>query len=225
VRKIVWLALLLLQLNVQAQEDFKGKIVYNNTVENYDKFLGIDQLVKEDPEGAKKYIPLMKAQFKEKGIEFLGEGLSTMQRKLISKFNGDHVLLETSKEVYTDYNAKDFTQEIFKNGISTGSSSYKIAADKLNFKVTVDKNDRKKILGYDCYKLIITSEEDVLGDIIKDITELYITDAVKIPLHYNVVMEIAHETGYYGLVLEAIYTVKEFGNSKSRVIATSIDIN
>jgi hypothetical protein len=60
---------------------------------------------------------------------------------------------------------------------------------KVNYKIEIDKKQRKKILGYDCYKVIIVSKEEnkLNNDFGNSIYEMYVSDKINLPTHalYN----------------------------------------
>lgn len=220
--KILFIACFLAHLFLQAQQDFRGKIVYSNTIKNFDKFLGVEELEKEDPKGAQQFLAGMKEGLKKQGFKFGTEDLSTVKRKLVTEFKGDSVRLITSTNGYMDYDPKNFKKQVVHDGREGIILPYRIKEENRKVQINVDKDNRVSILGYDCYKLTIKVKENSLGNEIEDITELYITNSVKIPLHYNVIVEIPFKTDYHGLVLAARYTTKEFGYAPSLIEATEI---
>lgn len=62
------------------------------------------------------------------------------------------------------------------------------------YEIRVDKNDRKTIAGFDCYKVYIT--ESYPDDASKDHHEMYVTDAIDLPLFAAFNISTTLESGF-----------------------------
>jgi hypothetical protein len=69
------------------------------------------------------------------------------------------------------------------------SKSIDLFKIKVDYKINIDKKQRKKILGYDCYKVMIVSKEEneMNNDFGDSIYEMYVSDRINLPIHalYN----------------------------------------
>lgn len=93
---------------------------------------------------------------------------------------------------------------------------------QFKYNLTLDKKDRKIIMGFDCYKVIIDLYEHLMPDAkIKAYLELYVTDELGIPA--NPIVNLSSNCLPY-FPLEIIKTVSNSGrNSKYITTVKSID--
>ncbi len=113
---------------------------------------------------------------------------------------GNYERIDTSGTIH--YHSKfnrqleDRTYNLFKN-IKKGE-------------ITINKNDTKQILGFNCYKIIISTKEEIdeefpfdMGD---KVHEMYVTDLIKLPPH-----SIVYINKYYSFFLWKLkYIIRKY---------------
>lgn len=109
-------------------------------------------------------------------IEIKGDTIwrySTQNDKMI----GDYIRVDREKEMLF-YHAKKDKSIIYNKYNPSGSSS------EYNYEVQIYKEDKKVILGFDCYKLVIRRKEKIESmPFGADIYEMYVTDKIDLPLY------------------------------------------
>lgn len=96
---------------------------------------------------------------------------------------------------------------VLYKGEKTHSSSFEITEElrqiwKTEYKIEINKNDKKTINGIEGYKLTITEiRQSSIGELI-DINEIYFNDKIKIPFNYYEILDLKKKIDLSGLILE-----------------------
>jgi hypothetical protein len=153
---------------IQILSDSLIKLGKESEVNNIPKFSLVDLLVRE---GKSEYI-----------IEVNQDTIWRYHRQG-SRIIDDYMRIERT-------NGKVFFHS--KNNKAIINRTFDLFLKNGEYKIQVDKTQRKKILELDCYKVLITEKESEEGDLpfsLGDtIIEMYVTDKINLPVHaiYNV---------------------------------------
>jgi hypothetical protein len=96
---------------------------------------------------------------------------------------------------------------ILYKGEKTHISSFEITKElrqiwKTEYKIEINKNDKKIINGIEGYKLTITEiRQSSIGELI-DINEIYVNDKIEIPFNYYEILDLKKKVDLSGLILE-----------------------
>ncbi len=214
--------LLLIQFKFYAQHQFHAEILYENKIDNFFKSLGLVDVMNSTDEELNKPLNIkQKKQFEQMG--FYGDSMKSLKRKIVTQFSGDTIKMKTTPQSTIVFDIKNMNKKIERNGNSGNWFNYEIAKSKIKNTISYHKEDTKTILGYKCYKVIITAEDNTTDETIREVTEMYITNQINVPIHYNVVMDFSQKLELSGLLLEATYWVESDPESKSYVKAIKID--
>ena len=129
----------------------------------------------------------------------LSDILDAKKASLTIKVNGDNIWRYRQEEGQTYIKCERIGKNdgflhyySYPDTITERNPYFKLFQSKTEYTIQIDKQQRKKILGYDCYKVILIQKEgeqdnDVpisLGD---TVFEMFVTDDILIPAHsvYN----------------------------------------
>jgi hypothetical protein len=89
-----------------------------------------------------------------------------------NKMIGDYLMIEKNSGILNFYNKSK----------SVNYKKYDLFAENYEYKIIKNRKDRKKIKGFDCYKLTLI-KKDKESDLENTIYEMYVTEQIELPIH------------------------------------------
>lgn len=88
------------------------------------------------------------------------------------KMIGDYLMVEKSNGILNYYDKSK----------TVNYKKYDLFAKNHKHEIIENRKDRKKIKGYDCYKLTLI-KQDIKNDLVNTIYEMYVTNLIELPIH------------------------------------------
>tara|TARA_R110002051_G_scaffold162631_1_gene234230 strand:+ start:124 stop:885 length:762 start_codon:yes stop_codon:yes gene_type:complete len=245
-KKTIYLLLILIfsackTSNLKKKEIIEnGFLSYNLSTETNDKELEDEfSKVYDDAENKEDSI-LAKALFEL--TKKLKSDLLKKPEEINYYIIGDTIRVEDFKEetIYIPKSFKKFTKKTFRNKIYKSELNWWDLYKRWDTKYEIEifKNEKKKILNIEGYKIILKENSIRTFDTYENIYEIYINDNYNIPLTYYDFLKIKNQDlNLKGLIIECktylketpnlnnVYILKDFNLEKQRNSLIKINFN